>query len=111
MAKPTAQQCHALTSHFISGYEERFGSKPVVNRNKARWSMEALLMDYSTKECKELIDFYLKSYKQPSLDWFSMNYEKVIQMQQDHAEREEVSRKRRETTEKRLEEWRDRWKK
>lgn len=111
MAKPTAQQCHGMTTFFMTEYEKRFAEKPVVNRNKARWFMESILMDYSTKEAKELIKHYLDSYERPSLDWLSMNYEKVIERRKEAAEKAEASAKRREVTEKKLQEWRNRWNK
>lgn len=110
MAKPTPQQCHALTTHFIGQYTESKGYKPSVNRNKARWGFESLLMDYTPAQARELIDYYIEHWESPNLDWFMFNYEKVDEAKQDHDKAEAVAEKRRKATAQRLEEWRNRWK-
>lgn len=110
MAKPTAQQCHALTTHYVSKYNEVVGRSVVVNRNKSRWGFEAMLMDLSMDESKALIEYYLTHYQNPNIEWFLYNYEKVVEEKQDRAEQEKIAEKRREATAKRLEEWRNRWK-
>lgn len=111
MAKPTAQQCHAMTTYFVNEYSEVVGRSPVVNRNKARWGFEAVLMDYSAAKTKELIDFYLTSETNPTLDGFLYNYDKVVVNIQDRVERDKSRESRREATQERLERWRNRWEK
>ena len=111
MAKPTAQQCHALTTYFVNEYEAAYGHKPTVNRNKARWGFESILMDFSPVEARQLIDYYIKHYAKPSLEWFLFNYDKVVDAKNDHEKEETLRAARRRETEKRLEEWRQRWKK
>jgi hypothetical protein len=112
--KPTAPQCHAMTTYFIQAYNENVGKQPVVNRNKARWGFESVLMDYTPAQAKELIDYYLDSYADPSLEWFLWNYEKVEESYKDaEKERQSVAKRRKETQE-RLEQWRkkkEQWKK
>ena len=110
MAKPTAQQCHAMTTYFINKYTEVVGRSPSVNRNKARYGFEGLLMDYSRDEAHTLIDYYIEDYPDPRLDWFLYNYEKVIEDMKESEAEEQSRRKRREETQRRLEEWRNRWK-
>lgn len=109
--KPTAQQCHAMTTYFASAYQDKVGKSAVLNRNKARWSWESVLMDYTPGQARELVDFYLEHWPDPNLDWFFYNYEKVDQAIADHNQEEEARRARREQTQKRLDEWRNRWKK
>lgn len=109
MAKPTAQQCHALTTYFVDAYTGVVGKKPVVNRNKARWGFESLLMDYDPVESRELIDFYVKHWNTPSLEWFLFNYEKVISARDEARAKERSSERRREETRARLENWRKRF--
>lgn len=111
MAKPTAQQCHALTTYYIKQFTDVVGFAPVVNRNKARYGFEGLLMDYSPEDSRKIIDYYLAHYANPSVDWFIYNYEKVVVAMEEYIENEEAQQKRREATAKRLEEWRNRWKK
>lgn len=111
MAKPTPQQCHALTTYFITAYTEKVGRKPAVNRNKARWGFESLLMDYSPSDARELIDYYLEHYVDPTIDSFLYTYEKIDEAKQEHDKNEVIAAKRRAATQARLEEWRNRWKK
>jgi hypothetical protein len=111
MAKPTAQQCHALSTYFKDKFEEVVGYAPVINRNKARWQFESILMDYSPTESRHLIDFYLEHWSAPSLDWFLYNYDKVVEEKQAREKSEAAAEKRRQQTKERLEEWRKRWKK
>lgn len=111
MAKPTAQQCHALTSYFISSYKNSRGHAPVVNRNKARWGFDAMLMDYLPERVKVLIDYYINHWDLPTLDWFLYNYEKVDERKQEQVRRDDQQAKRLKETEQRLKEWKKRWEK
>lgn len=111
MAKPTAQQCHAMTSYFVKRYGEVLGRDPIVNRNKARYGFEGILMDFSPDGAKKIIDYYLEHYESPTIEWFLYNYEKVVASKEESAEEERARQARREATQKRLEEWRNRWKK
>jgi len=111
MAKPTAQQCHALTTYFMQQYAEKVGRSASVNRNKSRWGFESILMDYTPTQARELIDYYLGHYENPSIEWFLFNYEKVESAMQEHNENELIAAKRRNETQRRLEEWRNRWQK
>ena len=106
----TAKDCHTLTSYFLTTYKTKYKNSPVVNRNKARWGFEAVLMDFSMDEAKELIDFYLTtaSANRHSLEWFLFNYDKMVtakQSQKDDAERREQLRRE---SEQRAKEWRER---
>ena len=110
MPKPTAQQCHALTTYYISKYTSVVGRAPSVNRNKARYGFEGLLMDYTSENARLLIDYYIDHYDEPKIDWFIYNYEKVDEAKTDRDHEEVAQAKRRAATEARLEEWRNRWK-
>lgn len=110
MAKPTASQCHALTTYFVSKYNEVLGRSVTVNRNKSRWGFESILLDFTPAEARELIDFYLEHYSgKPSIDEFFYNYEKVAEAKEERARSEASAAARREATAQRLEEWRNRW--
>lgn len=111
MAKPTAQQCHALTTYFKTKYTETQGREPVISRNKARWWFEGVLMDYTATQAHELIDYYLEHWESPSLEWFGYNYDKVDEAYTDHHKNELAAKKRRQVTQARLEEWKKRWEK
>lgn len=111
MAKPTAQQCHALTTYFVQKVKEETDRQPVVNRNKARWGWDSVLIDYTPSQARELIDYYVEHYDRPSIEWFLFNYEKVDLAKQEHEENESRQRARRKATQERLEQWRNRWQK
>jgi hypothetical protein len=68
-------------------------------------------MDYTPSQAREMVDFYIDHWTEPSLDWFFYNYEKVEQAIADHNQEEEARKARRAQTQKRLDEWRERWKK
>lgn len=76
----SAGQAHALTTYYIGKYQERYNEKPIVNRNKARWSWDSMLYDLTPVEIKELLDFYFKSHsaKAHDLDNFFYNYDKIL---------------------------------
>lgn len=111
MAKPTAQQTHALFTYFVNACEEATGKRPVANRNKSKWGLESLLMDYTGVEARELIDYYVEHYESPNIEWFLFNYEKVDIAKKEYEENKARSEARRKVTQKRLEEWRNRWQK
>ena len=107
MAKATAQQCHALTSHYIAKYTAENNKAPSVNRNKARWGFEAMLMDYSSAQVRELLDYFVEHYEH-TLEWFLFNYEKVDEEKTTYERNKVATAKRREETKKRLAEWKER---
>lgn len=111
MATPTAQACHALTTYYIGKYESVVGTRPVVNRNKAKAGAYGLLMDYTPTDARELVDYYIEHWDSPSIQWFFYNYELVEQAMQEKQKSDESAKARREVTQAKLEEWRNRWKK
>lgn len=108
MAKPTPQQCHALITYFMTKYEEVVGSKSNLNRNKARWGFESILMDRTPAEARALVDYFFKHYE-PDVDWFIWNYEKVVESQEQYEVNQEALKHRRNETQQRLDEWKKRW--
>lgn len=108
--KPTAQQCHAMTTYYATKYKDSFGRTPVVNRNKARWGFEAILTDMSTEDAKVLIDWWLndESAEKQDLDWFFYNYDKLLVVRQEEAQNLERRKKLMAESAKRVAEWRAR---
>lgn len=109
-SKPTAQQCHALTSKYIDLYVATYGTKPSVNRYSARWGFEAVLMDYTPSEAVKLLEYYFSTYsnKKHSLDWFLYNYEKLASLREESKVAHERQRVMMEESQRRVEEWRAR---
>jgi hypothetical protein len=108
MAKATAQECHALITYFIEACKKS-GTTISVSRNKVRWQFEALLMDYSIQQAKNLIDYYVAHYTAPNVDWFMYNYDKVEEAKQERTKQDAMRARLREDTAKRAEEWKNRW--
>lgn len=103
-----AKTCHALTTYYLNGYQGKYGQKPVVNRNKARWGFDSVLEDLKPAAVMKLIDFYFStsSTTRHSLEWFFYNYDKLIEKKAEY-DRDEADRKKlREESRLRVEEWR-----
>jgi hypothetical protein len=110
MAAPSAQACHALTTYYIGKYRDIHEKEPLVNRNKARAGASGLLMDHTPAQARELVDFYIEHWADPKIQWFFYNYELVEAALIEHNENEISRARRRQQTQERLEQWRNRWK-
>lgn len=101
------QDCHLLITYFAKQYREKYGDSPVINRWRARYGFESVLMDMPMDEAKGLIDFYLLtvSTNRHSLDWFFNNYDKIINNRNEH----EIELKRREQQRRETQERTSRW--
>lgn len=103
----TAKQCHTLTSYYITLYEQKYGSKPIVNRNSARWGFDGVLTDMGMTEAKHLLDYYFTTIqpKRHALNVFFYSYDELYEamkiQEEDIARRAEY----RKETKKRAEEW------
>lgn len=107
MAKPTLAQCHALITYYINRHEEVVGTKPTINRNKAKWGFESILMDHSPEESRGIVDYFLDHYE-PNIDWLVWNYEKVVEAREEYTKNQAAVEHRRMETQKRLDAWRER---
>jgi hypothetical protein len=105
---PQAKDCHALTTYFIQGYEKKYGKKPSVNRNTARWGFDSILHDKSIMDTKFLIDYYFTTpdTKKHDLDWFFYNYDKLWNAMEEAHEDAQHRKKLMEESKKRAEAWR-----
>lgn len=110
MAKPTAQQCHAMTTYYVKLYKQKYGVDPQFNRHTARWGFESVLTDMPKDKAKKLLEFYFDtgSGNRHDLDWFFYNYDKlersVSEVDKDRAHREKL----RAESEERARRWRER---
>jgi hypothetical protein len=78
MTQEQSKQAHAIISYYQTKYKEKFNRKPVVNRNKLQYLILNALRDLSMKELKELIDFYIRTDRSPSLLHFCYEYDEVL---------------------------------
>jgi len=73
------KKVQALMNFYIKEHQRLKGSKPVVNRNKLQYLLVNILKDLSVNEIKELMTFYIKTDKDPSLLYFCYEYDTVIE--------------------------------
>lgn len=106
----TAQQCHAMTNHFVNCYKEKYGAAPNINRNVARAQFGNILMDLSTKEVIGLIDYYFDTFgvKNHDLTWFFYNYDKLLEAQSSQVVEQGERDRLMQESKQRVKEWRER---
>jgi len=78
MTQEQSKQIHTIISYFQARYKEKFNRRPIVNRNKLQWTVGNILQDLSMKEIKTLIDFYIRTDKNPSLMEFCYEYDEIL---------------------------------
>src|SRR6478735_6121770 len=103
-----AKDCHEMTSYYMKGYKEKYGSAPNVNRNTARWGFDSVLHDMSKQHVKMLLDYYFEvpSDRRHDLDWFFYNYEKLNRSKLEQEEAKAARTKLMEESRIRAEAWR-----
>lgn len=108
MAAAQPKDIHALVSYFLKRYKETYGFDAVVNRNRSRWAVGNMLLDMTTTEARELIDYYFET-KNPNghdFEWFLYNYDKLSIARTASAEDAASLARLREESKRRAEEWR-----
>jgi hypothetical protein len=73
------QKGKTVMDYFSTVYEDRHGSKPLINRNTAKWAARDVVESFGLDECKDAIDWYFR-VKEGSHDWgwYANNVEKLI---------------------------------
>lgn len=77
MTQEQSKRAHAIISYYQTKYMAKFGRKAIVNRNTLHWSIVNILKDLSSKEIMALIDFYIRTDKNPSLKTFCYDYDEI----------------------------------
>lgn len=105
-----AAQANALSSYYITKYEEKYGRKPVINRNKARWSWDNILQDFKPAEVRALIDYYFstQSNKGHDLETFFYNYDKIAEVKNSADDYRAERQKKMDESRERARKWRER---
>lgn len=103
----TAAECHALTSYYIKKYKETYGKAPVVNRNVSKLQFQNMLMDFTSAELKELIDFFFttQSGTKHRINDLFYGYDRLVEAWRQHQEDAALQQRLREETKRRTEEW------
>lgn len=82
-----------------------------ANRQSMHFTFKDMLMDYTTDEVKELIDFYFEHWQHPSYDFkgFRYNYDEIAQaMEARNQEVEKINKLKHEAHERALK-WKERF--
>lgn len=58
-------------------YREKFGKKQVLNRNKLQYSVANILLDLDEDQVQTLMQFYIRTDKDPSLQKFCFEYDEI----------------------------------
>lgn len=108
----TVKDCHTLSSYYEKAFEKKYGYKPTVNRNTARWGWDGMLSGgLSMDEVKSLVDFYLDtgSTDKHSLQWLFRSYDQLIVTRQQVQDDREHREKLRHESQLRAQRWRERF--
>lgn len=78
------KQPHALLTHYISLYKDRYGRDPILNRFREKWGMQDVIDTVGYQRAKDLIEYYftLNKYNHP-LQWFFYNFDKLDKLWKD----------------------------
>jgi hypothetical protein len=106
MTQDEAKQAHTIISYYQTKYKAKFGERPVVNRNKLQWQVSNMLKDLNVTMIKRLIDFYIKTEKQPSLQRFTYEYDEIYETMNKEAQDLETRKAIMRETQKSVEEYR-----
>lgn len=103
------KQAQAIITYFQEKYKEKFNKRAVVNRNKVQFLIANMLNDLTPTEIKKIIDFYVRTDKNPSLLYLCYEYDEVIEAMETQ-EKDLAARKALlAATEQRVKEFRERY--
>lgn len=84
MTNEENKRAQALMNYFQKKYEEKYKQKPILNRNKIQYLLFNVLKDLSVVQVKKLIDFYVKTDRNPTLLYFCYEYDEVAHSLAEH---------------------------
>lgn len=109
MTKNSYDVANGLITYFSNIYKVRFNERPIVNRSKHKYGLADVLQDWSQKDVKSFLDYYVRTEAQPDLSDFCRRYDDIIRdkkLEDDDA----VHRKQlMSETQKRVQEFRERF--
>lgn len=91
------RSAYAVLSHYEREYESVYGKRPVINRYRDVWGMNAMVDQFGVESSKQIVSYYFRTqrYGHP-LDFLYQNYDKLFKM----LELREKDEQRRETLRK-----------
>jgi hypothetical protein len=82
-----------LINYYVVKYQEVYGSRPIINRNTAKWAARDLVESFGIDECQKCIDwyFYVKDTGH-NWNWLASNMESLYNARKTK-ERDDKERK------------------
>lgn len=71
------ERIHTVINFFNKKFQEKTGKKCLTNRNKVKYLVSDMLKDISVEESKNLIQYYLETDKNPTLQKFCFEYDEI----------------------------------
>lgn len=68
-----------IIEYFSDAYQLKYGFKPKINRNTAKWAARDIVESFGIEDCRNAVDWYFK-VKDAGHDWswYANNTEKLI---------------------------------
>lgn len=111
MTSDDIKSAHLVLTYFSKQYQNKFNSKPFINRNRAKYQVLDMLEDMSVSEVKKLIDYYISTSKSGSLSEFMMTYHELL-LEKTNIDQDKINRKSLlESTAESVRQFRERYKK
>lgn len=104
-AKTKTKLVNMLMTRYVKLYENRYGKKPVFNRNTERWAFGYLLEDLG-HEALPALEYYFTLKRSLNSSDFLKNYHEINQWRQEDEEDRVLRMRLAEKTKRRVEEQR-----
>jgi hypothetical protein len=100
------QQAYSLISLYEKKYEQKYGSKPSINRHRDKWGFQDMVEDLGYDRAKYIVEYYFDlRYVGHPLQTLLRSYDRFDEIDRDR-QNDEVNRLRlRELTKKKVEEF------
>lgn len=103
------QQAHTLITYFQKEYLIKFNKKAIVNRNKLQNLVVNMLKDLTLPEAKQVVDFYIRTDRSPTMLYLCYEYDEVLQEMKSHEKDLEQRKALMRQTQNNVEEFRRRY--
>lgn len=104
----TQQQVHALISHYLKLYGEKYESAPRdFNRYRDKWGFQSMIEDFGAARARQIVDYYFSTARPTHpTNYLLFNYDKMNNAMLERDEDEKKRAQLRAESKRRVEEWR-----
>lgn len=104
----SAKPAYVLIDRYCKLYEQKYGSKPVMNRFKRQWGFADMASDLGLKEAEEIVEYFFETHKRaPQVEDLLYNYETLKELRDAEIVDLEHRRAVRERTRLMVQKWED----